>query len=237
MRLGAPIGALALVALIAIGAVPAAPPPVAIAGERVSIRLSPQRQAVRVYLAPSAVATKIRSRLDRRLHFVGVLQRGRRVLGFTVPPLDSGRYDVWCVRCARGVQLRIRTPKSSCPLTLPLVSRVFGNGLISVGPPMEADGTVEVGPDNVDPERGLFWTKLGWRVKPESVGPGELSVVLRRLDAAAPLRVVETVRGADPNWWSWRARMWFPSEGCFRVTGRVEDVALSFGVRVVLAKS
>jgi hypothetical protein len=28
--------------------------------------------------------------------------------------------------------------------------------------------------------------------------------------------------------------MWFADEGCFRVTGRVEDIALSFVVRVVV---
>jgi hypothetical protein len=232
MRYGTLIVALALVALI--GAVAASPaPPLAVtAGETVSIRLTPARQAVRVYLAPSGVAERIRSRNDPRLHFVGVLPRGRRALTFTVPPLDSGRYDVWCSGCPHHVRLRPSTPTAPCPVTLSAGPSVYGNGLLSTGR-LPSDGTVVIDPDNID-ERGLFWTKLGWAVRPWSVYDADLSVVVRRLDVAAPARAVETVRGDSDHWWSWAARMWFPEEGCFRVTGRVEDIALSFVVLVVI---
>jgi hypothetical protein len=227
---GGLIVALALV-LIGVAVAASAGPPLAVtAGETVSIRLSPPRQAARVYLAPSSVVATIRSRNDRRLHLVGVLPRGRRTLTFTVPPLDSGRYDLWCSGCPHGVQLRVRTPTTSCPVTLVAESTIYSNGLLSTGrlPP---DGTVVVDPSHID-ERGLFWTKLGWAVRPGSIDYGDLVVVVRRLDVAAPARVVETVRG--DNWWSWAARMRFPDEGCYRVTGRVEDIALSFVVRVVV---
>jgi hypothetical protein len=47
--------------------------------------------------------------------------------------------------------------------------------------------------------------------------------------------VAAALAGGSNNPWTWAARMYFPSEGCWRVTGRVEDVALSFVVQVVVS--
>jgi len=57
-------------------------------------RALPVRQPIRLYLVPNRVAPEIRNRFDTRLHFVGNLvpdARGRGVLRFRAPPLDSGR--------------------------------------------------------------------------------------------------------------------------------------------------
>lgn len=68
----------------------------------------------------------------------------------------------------------------------------------------------------------------------------DLAVWIRRLDVLGPKLPAQTVRG----WWpqgsgfrgsgSWAARLHFPSEGCWKVTGRVRDVSLAFVVEVVI---
>ncbi|MEX2645068.1 MAG: hypothetical protein WD249_02275 [Gaiellaceae bacterium] len=213
------------VALVA--AALAAPVPTFAAGQTATIRLAPPDRATRVYLAPAGA--KIRSAVDGRLHFVGVLQRGKRALRFVVPPLDTGPYVTWCRGCVKSIRLRIRTPISPCPVTL--AANPYGNGLLSTRLPR--DGLVVVEPENVT-ERGLWWTKLIWSVRPWSVAGG-LAVSVERIGAPARRAFVQTVRGDANNFWSWAARMYFPSEGCWRVTGRVEDLSLSFVVQVVIA--
>ena len=208
------------VALVAAALGPLGSPPPQVA----KVTLSPRPHALRIYLAP--VTATIRGRLDSRLHFVGVLPRGRRKLVFVVPPLDTGTYRIWCKGCTKRVLVRVRTTGDPCWVTRGRTP--YGNGLLSTS--VLVEGLVVIGPNRVT-ERGLWWTKLGWSVKPWSVNRLDLSVVLTRLDGPASVRRVESVLG--DNGWSWAARMYFPSEGCYRVTGRVEDVALSFVVQVV----
>jgi hypothetical protein len=226
------------------------------AGEVVSVRLGgtpadfreedrqrPFRKGIRLYLAPSDVAGEAGSRFDRRLHFVGRIipdRRSRGLVRFRVPPLDSGAYSVaaWCPECARfsfgnrffvqqGRRLRITLPDParSCPVT----KGRNDNGFLSV----DMDDGVLSRPRQPD---GSFFDKLGWQ--PRKGFTGTLTVRGERLDAPGLVRVLSvnwgyaTVRGQEPIG-SWRSAVEFPDEGCYRLTGRVGDIALSYVVRVV----
>jgi hypothetical protein len=233
-----------------------------------SQRVTPLQGAMRLYLVPNAVAGEVRSRFDRRLHFIGSLRPdrdGRGVLAFTVPPLESGSYAaaVWCPGCARSsggrtffvlgtrpgtvgrylplMLLRVAAPpatEGSCPVTIPNGSRPLGpmparhgNGLLWTGLPR--DGRLVVSPDRVGPDGSIFWTKLIWIAG--GVWGGGLQVQMHRLDAPAPVLYPDVVSGRLSGWSgpSWAARMRFSSEGCWKVTGKVDDVSLSFVVEVV----
>lgn len=94
-------------------------PTVARPGEQVTIRAAgtpvtfssrqrskPLLPPIRLYLVRNAVAEKIKSPRDRRLHFIGqiVLDKGGRgIKTFTVPRLPAGSYAVAyvCPGCAR----------------------------------------------------------------------------------------------------------------------------------------
>lgn len=215
-------------------------------------RERPLGRALRLYLVPSGLTGAVRSPFDRRIHFVGVVvpdRRGRGVRTFTVPPVATGEYTMarWCVRCSFGrtfvvgatggglpeadkTLLRIAMPSApeTCPVTVPngdrppgAGSRVgfHGNGLLWVRLP--PSGTYPPG-----------WQKILWfagRVD------GDLVVRLTRLDASAPTLVLDVTRGR-PDWFqghaSWASRTPL-QEGCWRIEGRVRDVALSVVVRVL----
>lgn len=93
----------------------------------------------------------------------------------------------------------------------------------------------------VERDGSIFW-KFGWLPTGIDVSPG-LTVAGRRLDAASPpMRVlgvnwgysyVRGVRGRG----SWATAVSFPSEGCWKLTGRVGDIALSYVVKVVIASA
>ena len=223
------------------------------AGFTLADRERPFRSAMRIYLVRSDVAGEVRTRFDPRLHFVGRLvpdRDARGVLRFRVPPLDTGAYAVasWCRGCARHsagrsffvqtvpevsryrrwMSLRVRLPDPArfCPVTTPgRRSGLFnhGNGLLSSTVP--PDGVV-VG-DRREPDGSLFW-KPGWL--PRGVVTHDLVVTGERLDALAPPMRVLAVRWGGG---SWRTASTFPSEGCWRITGRLGDVSLSYVVWVV----
>jgi hypothetical protein len=66
-------------------------------------------------------------------------------------------------------------------------------------------------------------------------GPGvkpRLRIMGRRLDRPArPLRLAGRPGSGDPDFWA--SGIIFPTEGCWKVTGRAGDAALSFVVRVI----
>jgi hypothetical protein len=215
-------------------------------------RQKPFRDPIRIYLVPADVAGEVRSRFDQRLHFVGRLipdRNSRGLLSFRVPPLDSGSYALayWCPGCAAysrgarfGVQtvprvsryrgqmaLQIHLPSAaeSCP-----VSRQgwLGNGLLSVSVPENGVLGTRVDPD------GLF-QKLGWIPRPGFWA--ELRVRGERLDAPGQMRVLNVFWGHGSSGptaaGSWMTPVLFPSPGCWRISGRVGDVALTYVVKVV----
>lgn len=81
---------------------------------------------------------------------------------------------------------------------------------------------------------GTIFNKQLWVARPTF---GKLAVTLQRLDTAATISDMETVSGHLSGWSgpSWAARMRFPAPGCWLVRGRVEDVTLSYVVKVVLS--
>jgi len=215
-------------------------------------RERPFQKAIRLYLVPNRVAGKIRLRFDPRLSFIGRVvpdRNGRGVLSFRVPPLDTGAYALayWCPGCARysfgrtfGVQtvpevsryrrlmgLRVQMPsaRQTCPVT---GEGTYGNGLLSVWLPPNGVLSRPREPD------GSLFDKLGWL--PREGFTGVLTVRGERLDAPSPLMKVLAV-----NWGysypsgrgSWASAVTFPSEGCWRISGRVGDVSLSYVVKVV----
>lgn len=217
-------------------------------------RKKPCRNGIRLYLVPSGVADEVTSRFDPRLHFIGriVADRiSRGVLSFRAPPLDSGAYALasWCPGCARysfgrtffvqtiprvprlrrSLGLRVRLPPATetCPVS---GTGSYGNGLLSTSLPDDGILVARTGPD------GLF-QKLGWL--PHTAFPDALSVRGERLDAASPpLRVLSVNWGYSkapgrPEIGSWRSAVKFPSDGCWRITGRVKDISLSYVIKVV----
>jgi hypothetical protein len=222
-------------------------------GERVSVRvvrasLSPR--VLRLYLIQTDVARSVRSRFDSRLHFIGLLnlrRRGPSALTFTVPPLESGTYALAYSSGRTFVagsrhRLGVVAPpasEASCPVTIPRGSRPLGpmparhgNGLLWTGLPRDGRAVLDH-PDRVGPDGSLFWTKLIWAARGSY--SGGLDVRLQRLDAPAPVLHPEVVSGHLSGWSgpSWAARMRFSSEGCWKVTGRLDDVSLSFVLEVV----
>ena len=194
----------------------------------------------------------MRTRFDRRLHFIGSLAPDRYVRGtlaFTVPPLDTDGYAVaaWWPGDARYgrrttffvwpvgqdtasryrplMLLRVEMPPATetCPVTVPKPGPWgYGNGLLSTWLP--GDGVFVARPE---PDGTLF-EKLRWI--PHGVTGGTLTVRGERLDAAFP-----SMRVLSVNWGggSWASAVLFPSEGCWRISGRVGDVSLSYVVKVV----
>jgi hypothetical protein len=216
-------------------------------------RRKPFGRPMRIYVVPNAVADDVESRLDPRLHFVGLVvpdRDGRGVLTFRAPPLDTASYAVaaWCPGCAAtslgksffvlgvtpftrsrfpGMLLRLRLPDAtrSCPVT----TGRYGNGVLSV----DARGGVLTRPREPD---GTLFDKLGWL--PRKGFTGTLAVRGERLDGPGRMNVLGVnwgysfAPGRAPRG-SWASAVKFPSEGCWRITGRVRDVALTYVVRVV----
>lgn len=229
-------------------------------------RVKPFQRAIRLYLVRNRLAPDVRSRFDRRAHFIGRLvpdANGRGLLRFMVPPVDSGSYTVgaWCPDCAaygggrtwsvvhvakRNVVARYRplmllrvttAPARPCPATT-LNGRGgrYGNGALWTT--LLPGGTLAVTPDRVARDGSVGW-KFAWTPTGIAVSPG-LTVSGRRLDAASPpLRVLGVAWGysytsAGRRGGGWASAVSFPSEGCWRITGRARDISLSFVVRVVV---
>jgi hypothetical protein len=128
---------------------------------------------------------------------------------------------------------------TTCPVTRP--NRVlppapgqgfpglrYGNGLLSTA--VSSDGGLLTQRD----QNGTSSTKLAWL--PRKGFTGTLTVGGERLDAAAPpMRVLAVYWGHDTQTGrgGWATPVVFPSEGCWRITGRVRDVTVSYVVRVM----
>jgi hypothetical protein len=215
-------------------------------------RKQPFGRAIRLYLVPSEVARTVKSRFDARLHFIGSIvpdRNARGILSFTVPPLDTADYGLaaWCPGCAQfsrgrtffvqtvprvrryrdlmGLRIELPPAAETCPVT----RGRYGNGLLSTAVP-GSDGVLVA---RRDPDGTLF-QKLGWL--PRLGFGGTLMVRGERLDAPSPpMRVLSVNWGhsLSTGRGSWMSAVTFPSEGCWRISGRVRDVSLSYVVRVV----
>jgi hypothetical protein len=99
-------------------------------------------------------------------------------------------------------------------------SSAYGNGSLWVGS-LWPHGVVIMTPDNVDPD-GRLEMKFGWY----RLTSGLLTITGRRLDAPAPPLSAQT-SGYGLTGFNASAVI-FPSEGCWRVTGWVGRVGLTF---------
>jgi hypothetical protein len=103
----------------------------------------------------------------------------------------------------------------------------YGNGLLSTTVP---------GPNGVlatrKGEDGSLGQKIWWL--PHRGLYGQLAVRGERLDAPGSMRVFSVNWGySSDGRGSWASAISFPSEGCWRLTGRVGDVSLTYVVSVV----
>jgi hypothetical protein len=218
-------------------------------------RERPFQRAIRLYLVPNDVAPTVRTRFDSRAHFIGALvpDRGARgVLTFTVPPLDTDKYAVaaWCPGCARysfgrtffvlpvatddpGRFARLQlldVPMPDTATSCPVTTGRVGNGFLMVTIPEDGVLAVQREPD------GTLFDKLGWL--PKKDWGGNLTVRGERLDGPGKMRVLRVnwghvyVNGRKGRG-SWATPVTFSSEGCWRITGRVRDITLSYVVKVV----
>lgn len=222
-------------------------------GFRPEQRVKPFNQPIRLYLVKADDADEVQSRFDRRLSFIGRIvpdRNSRGLLTFTLPPLDTNDYALayWCPGCARysfgrafGVQtvpevsryrhlmgLRIVLPPATT--TCPVTKGRYGNGFLSTTLPEDGVITRPREPD------GTLFDKLGW--SPRRGFSGNLVVRGERLDGPGVLHVLSvnwghTIVDGRPQRGSWRSAVVFPSEGCWRLTGRVGDISLTYVVEVV----
>jgi hypothetical protein len=225
------------------------------AGFKASNRRLPLQRPIRIYLVPNDVAGSVRNRFDPRLHFVGALvpdRDARGILTFKVPPLATDEYAVaaWCPGCARFsagrsflvlpvgpndpgrfidlqlLEVRMPDPAASCPVT----KGRHGNGFLSVTLP--ADGVLRVQRE----ADGTLFDKLGW--VPRRNWTGNLTVRGERLDAPGSVRVLNvfwghTIVNGKRGLGSWMTPVVVTAEGCYRFTGRVGDIAISYVAKVV----
>jgi hypothetical protein len=120
--------------------------------------------------------------------------------------------------------LRLRTPPGPRPIDW------HGNGALFTGLP--PGGVFTPRPVDVEPD-GSIGTKWYWLAAGVD---GSLTVQGRRLDSAStPLQVHRVNRGTLSGYRgaTWATPITFPTAGCWQLTARLEDVSLSFVVRVV----
>lgn len=207
---------------------------------------------MRLYLVPTSRVQEVRSPFARDLHYLTnmiVDARGRGIATARIPPLSRGRYALasWCPTCNPHHPLRsFRVQRSSAPrarLTLePSATEdlcpsssisslrlrsgddgYYGNGYLWARLP--ADATFRR-PRTALEAGEVISLKMPWLAEGIS---GRLTVESERLDLPEPPRAVETVPG---NGGSWAARLHYEGQGCWRITGRVADISLTFVVRI-----
>ena len=253
------LGGCALVsvgALVCVAAAGAKEPPgfalsttTALHGDTVEVRVRSGARALsattRLYLVPANATSAVRSRLDRRLYFIGTLGPSRgAVRAFTVPPVEPGTYSLayWCRGCLpSGVKvaiepaprLRVRAPLTEgCPITIPNANappgvarstwKYHGNGHLAVLLPPETMTLTT---------NALGGYKMFWVARQGLFGAFRVSY--QRVDMSAPPFDADTVSGSLGGYSgpSWASRMSF-DPGCWEISARVFDVTLAFVAEV-----
>jgi hypothetical protein len=124
-------------------------------------------------------------------------------------------------------------PLPACPVTVPngntppdeaYAPEYHGNGVLWTV--LWPEGNILIAPQNIEPDGSWSMKFMWWRgVK------GQLTIEGRRLDAdAAPLRADIPDGYGDSGIQA--SALIFPTDGCWEVTGRVGDAALTFVTRV-----
>jgi hypothetical protein len=140
-------------------------------------------------------------------------------LGSLSPPQETAR------ECPVTVPTRASIPGHRADVLFG-ADRSYGNGRLWVGG-LGDGGVIRAGQDFVAPDGSVRW-KLGWWREV----PGRLEISGRLLDdPAPPLRAVVPAGYGELGFQS--SGVSFPSEGCWKLTGRVGSTVLTFVVSVV----
>jgi hypothetical protein len=123
---------------------------------------------------------------------------------------------------------------ATCPVTLPIGAapsgqdRPFASSALAFGNtdlwvvPIQEDGVIQADSRQVESD-GSIGTKFGWW----RITPGTLTISGRRLDASAmPLRA-DVPDGYGSSGFQ-ASGVWFPTQGCWEITGTVGTATLSF---------
>jgi hypothetical protein len=141
-----------------------------------------------------------------------------------------------------ALRVQMPTVTETCPVTIPRGRKPppssaaspewHGNGFLWTR--LAQDGVFAPPPENVgwpgDP-KGSIGTKLYWFAR---IG-GIFTLKGQRLDAPSSPLVVHSVNRGQSDVWrgpTWATAVTFPSEGCWRLTARVEDISLTFVLKV-----
>jgi hypothetical protein len=133
-----------------------------------------------------------------------------------------------------------RPGPQGCPVTLPSRSGAssipkeslfgwessYGDGRLAVGG-LWPNGVIKAGPDLVEKD-GSVRMKFGWW---RGI-PGKLDITGRRLDGSAPYLRADIPDGYGKTGFQ-ATGLYFPTEGCWEVTGRVDTTHLTFVTYVI----
>lgn len=97
----------------------------------------------------------------------------------------------------------------------------YGNGQLWVGG-LGLDGVIAADSRFVNADGSIGW-KFGWWRK---IG-GDLTITGRRLDASGPPLRADVPSGYGPSGFQ-ASGVYFPTEGCWEITGQVRTTALTF---------
>jgi hypothetical protein len=123
---------------------------------------------------------------------------------------------------------------ATCPVTLPIGAapsgqeRPFASSALAFGNnqlwvvPIQEDGVIRADSRSIESD-GSISTKFGWW----RITPGTLSISGRRLDASAPPLRADVPDGYGSSGFQ-ASGVFFPSEGCWEITGAVGNASLSF---------
>jgi hypothetical protein len=148
---------------------------------------------------------------------------------------------------SHGVPATSTTPVSTavarpgpqgCPVTLPGRSgpssipkefgweSSYGDGRLAVGG-LWPNGVIKAGPDLVEKD-GAVRMKFGWW---RGI-PGKLDITGRRLDGSSPYLRADIPHGYGKTGFQ-ATSLYFPKEGCWEVTGRIDTTHLTFVTFVI----
>ncbi len=171
--------------------------------------------ALRRGLIVCLLATACALTSSQRKSFVGDSTR----LPPSLPTLTSSALRACPVTSPNG-----RNPPDPIRVGPPVPER-HGNGVLW----MDGAGTIAPDPEQWRPDGSLVW-KMGW----DRGIPGRLEVVGRRLDAPAPPAVGKYDLPGYGMLGFQAGSMYFPSEGCWELTGRVIGPLGEASLRVVV---
>jgi hypothetical protein len=143
---------------------------------------------------------------------------------------SSGRSTrAFVMGCPVTLPRRFRPPAGASPDALFGAGSSYGNGRLWVGG-LWPQGVIAVGPDFIEQD-GSVGMKFGWWRQVR----GRLTITGRRLDSPAPPLRSDVSSGYGMRGFQ-ASGVYFPTEGCWEVTGKVGTTSLTF-VTVVIKRA